>query len=326
MSTDRKLDHIQMALSSQVSNEKLNKRFDYEPLLKGNQLEKNWQVSLLGKSMLFPLWISSMTGGAKEAKEININLAKGAKEFGIGLGLGSCRSLLSSDQRIEDFQVRRYCEDSVLMANLGIAQIEQLWKTNKLEKISELIKTLDADGIFIHINPLQELFQPEGDTYNHTPLDLIARVCELDINVAVKEVGQGMGPRSIAKLSQLPIKIFETAAFGGTNFSILENRRNNIEQTSLDDSLCFVGQSNDEMLVELNRLEKSFETVIFSGGIQSPLDGYYYLRSYREKSLYGLASRILPHARKSYELVQSFLNIETATLMTAKQFLALKGP
>ena len=91
------------------------------------------------------------------AKKINHNLATLAGEFGLGMGLGSCRSILDSDDYLSDFDVRSIIGDDLpLFANLGISQVETLLLENKVYKIESLLESIKADGLIIHINPFQE--------------------------------------------------------------------------------------------------------------------------------------------------------------------------
>ena len=127
----------------------------------------------MGFDLKAPLWVSSMTGGTDLANTINHNLAKAAGEYGFGMGLGSCRSLLTSDEYLSDFYVKTLMPDMPLFANLGIAQCEQLITSGKTSLIKDLISKLDADGLIIHVNPFQEWLQPEGDRFNNPPIDTI---------------------------------------------------------------------------------------------------------------------------------------------------------
>src|SRR5690606_7709496 len=112
------------------------------------------------------LWISSMTGGTKEALQINRNLAQAANEFGLGFGLGSCRSLLTENTRFHEFDLRSMIGDELpFFANLGVAQVEELIAKKELNRLHDMVEKLRADGLIIHINPLQEWFQPEGDRF-----------------------------------------------------------------------------------------------------------------------------------------------------------------
>ena len=225
----RKKDHIELALNSQESS--LDKRFIYEPV-HGNHLGKlNVELDLASKSMKYPLWISSMTGGTEYAGEINHNLARACAEFGLGMGLGSCRSLLYSDEYLADFDVRSTIgNERPLFGNLGIAQIEELMHSGELGRVEELMEKLRIDGLIIHINPLQEWLQPEGDRISVDPIITLQRFLDaLPIPVIVKEVGQGMGYQSLQSLLNLPLEALDFGAHGGTNFSKLELSRSNEE-------------------------------------------------------------------------------------------------
>ncbi|MEO6037978.1 MAG: isopentenyl-diphosphate delta-isomerase, partial [Saprospiraceae bacterium] len=154
----RKQDHIELAFQSQVAAAGLDERFYYEPMLSAHpQSPALRPFSFLGKTLHSPLWVSSMTGGTALAKTINANLARACAEFGMGMGLGSCRQLLYSDDMLADFAVRDTLgTDLPLFANLGVAQIEQLFARRETERIPALLTKLRADGLIIHVNPLQE--------------------------------------------------------------------------------------------------------------------------------------------------------------------------
>lgn len=196
---ERKKDHIELAFKSRIAAEGLDPRFYYEPLLAPHPTSGSLPpVSFLGKTLRLPIWVSSMTGGTAMARIINHNLAKACGAFGMGMGLGSCRQLLYSDEYLPDFDVRDLMGSEVpLFANLGVAQIEQLMENQELERIPILLKKLRADGLIIHVNPLQEALQPEGDVFRLSPLEVIKTVLNtFDALIIVKEVGQGMGPES----------------------------------------------------------------------------------------------------------------------------------
>ena len=165
----RKKDHIDLAFDAQLSVGDLDNRFYYEPLFSRHPdgSAKNIpEVSLAGKTIKLPLWVSSMTGGTAHAATINQNLARASANFGMGMGLGSCRILLHDTDHFKDFDVRSLIGvDQPLFANMGIAQLEDIIAKNDLGKLNEMVARLDADGLIIHVNPLQEWFQPEGDSF-----------------------------------------------------------------------------------------------------------------------------------------------------------------
>ena len=273
-----------------------------------------------------------MTGGTEMAKTINTNLAKACGEYGMGMGLGSCRSLLESDKRIHDFDMRPLLNDQPLYANLGIAQIGELLASRKESLILELVKKLQADGLIIHVNPLQEWLQPEGDIYFESPLDMIKRIIDLDGNlkIIVKEVGQGMGPKSLKALYELPIQAIDFAAGGGTNFSKLELHRASEDQKEKYAGLAQVGHSASEMVEMVNGLRDLHgdnflccETII-SGGVTDYLDGYYLTQKLNGAAIYGQASGFLKHAMGNYESLQQHIESQIKGLKMAHQFLSVR--
>ncbi|MGB1216306.1 MAG: isopentenyl-diphosphate delta-isomerase, partial [Saprospiraceae bacterium] len=172
---DRKKDHINLAFQSQIAQGTLDERFYYEPLLAAHPERGSLpKIRFLGKDMKAPLWVSSMTGGTLVANTINHNLARACGEFGMGMGLGSCRQLLRSDEYLKDFSVRHLMGDNLpLYANLGIAQLEQLLEKGETFLVDNLLEKLQADGLIVHVNPLQEWLQPEGDRFKYPPIETI---------------------------------------------------------------------------------------------------------------------------------------------------------
>ena len=131
--------------------------------------------SFLGRNMNFPIMVSSMTGGTEKAKTINKNLAKVCGEFGLGMGLGSCRQLLYEDKRMHEFDIRQFMPNEPMLINLGIAQIEELLEKQETDRIGLLADRLQADGLIVHINPMQEWLQPEGDRIQHPPIETVEK-------------------------------------------------------------------------------------------------------------------------------------------------------
>jgi len=327
----RKADHIELAFQSQVLSNQIDNRFYYEPMLKGHPQDADTlSLDFLGKKMKAPLWVSSMTGGTDYAKIINHNLAKACGEYGMGMGLGSCRQLLFSDEFLKDFQVRSLIGDAPLYANLGIAQLEELVNTNQLDEVKELVNKLEADGLIIHVNPMQEALQPEGDVIKTSPLETIKRIIDTDLSIIVKEVGQGFGPESMKALLELPIEAIDFAASGGTNFAILELFRASEVELEAYEPLARIGHSAEEMVACYNKIASAknnkiaCKQVIISGGVKTFLDGYYLTQKIQASSVYGQASAFLKHARGSYEELQAHVERQINGLKLANQFLKVK--
>lgn len=322
-----------MAFKSAVVASDVDERFYYEPILSGHPTDKAIpKTNFVGFDLKLPIWVSSMTGGTEWASTINTNLARACGEYGMGMGLGSCRSLLFDDERLHEFDVKKYMPNMPLFANLGIAQIEELVNMNKLTVIKDLIKKLSADGLIIHINPLQEWLQPEGDRYYQSPLELLKRTIEAcpDTSIIVKEVGQGFGPKSLAALYALPIDAVDFAASGGTNFALLELMRSSKDQLNAYSGLAKVGHTAVEMVEMANQLLGNEDEgidpkqTIISGGIKDYLDGYHSISKLRGTAIYGQASSFLRHARDSYEVLQKHVEQQRAGLQVAYTFLTVK--
>jgi len=327
---NRKKNHIELAFKSQIPPVKLDPRFYYEPLLNAHPLGGINPVYLLGKELKVPLWVSSMTGGTRQAGHINRNLAKACREFGMGMGLGSCRIILDDDTHFEDFNMRSIIGDKLpFWANLGIAQVEEMVLKEKTEKASKLVERLRADGLIIHINPMQEWFQAEGDTLELTPLETIKRFLDkFHLPVMVKEVGQGIGPRSLEALLSLPLQAIEFAAFGGTNFARVELLRDESVKNALNEPLSHVGVDAPSMLMHLNQITSRQETlckeVIISGGIKNFLDGYYLVQKSSLPAIYGMASGFLEHARGDYKDLRDFVSAQVKGLEMAYAYLTIR--
>jgi len=329
----RKKDHIDLAFKSQVSKDILDKRFFYEPILSGHPIkEEDLAIDILNSKFKVPIWVSSMTGGTELAKRINTNLSKACEEFGMGMGLGSCRSLLESDDRLSDFDMRINMPSQPLYANLGVAQIEELIKSKKVHLITEVVSKLNADGLIIHVNPMQEWLQPEGDIYHMSPLEMIKRIIDKlpDLKLIIKEVGQGMGPKSLESLYALPIQAIDFAAGGGTNFAKLEIFRSDEDQAHHFEGLAKVGHSALEMVTLANHVIDNLgnrclckETII-SGGVSDYLDGYYLINKLNSKAIYGQASTFLKHSMGDYEELKSHITFQIKGLRMANAFLTVK--
>lgn len=328
--SERKTDHLDFAIKSQESSLNVDNRFMYEPML-GNISDVDLSMNFLDTVFEAPIWISSMTGGTDKAAIINKNLAKVCSQFGLGMGLGSCRQLLDDNTHLEDFKIRKYINNRPLYANLGIAQIEQLIKSNKTEKINELLKKLEVDGLIVHVNPIQEFTQPEGDLLLERPIDTIKKLIEkTNFKIIVKEVGQGMGYESIKELLKLPIEAVDFAAFGGTNFAKLELLRNTSKSNHQYNAFINIGHTADEMVEFVNNIkedtevEKKCTQIIISGGIKSFLDGYYYKEKISLPSIYGMASEFLKYANGEYEALEEYVSKHIEGLRMAKAYLKIK--
>lgn len=331
-SASRKQDHIELAFQSVVQAAQSDTRFYYEPLLAPHPAGTALPFTFLGKEMGLPLWVSSMTGGTELAGVINKNLARACAEFGMGMGLGSCRNLLYSDTYFDDFNLRPIIgPDLPFFANLGVAQVEELLARGEINRLTDMVGKLAADGIIVHVNPLQEWLQPEGDRFQQAPIETIQALLEVvRFPVIVKEVGQGMGPESIRALLQLPIAALDFGALGGTNFARLELQRAIKADRELFDNVALVGHTALEMVNFVNAIlaeqteRIQCKQVIISGGIRSFLDGWHLIHKVNMPAIYAQGSGFLAHARGDYEQLRAYVAGQARGLALAQAFLKVK--
>lgn len=325
----RKQNHLDLAFASQ--SDLMDGRFYYEPMLEGHPKQSDLPIQFGNRTMRYPIWISSMTGGTSAAGQLNKILAKTAGKYGFGMGLGSCRIIIEDNTYFDDFNLRPILGDaSPLFANVGIAQIERLIDNGQASKLKTLVDKLDADGLIIHVNPLQEWLQPEGDIIQRSPLTTIKQLLnEIDTPIIVKEVGQGFGPESMKELLKLPILAIDFAANGGTNFSKLELLRNKPLQEYYEDVIS-LGHSAAEMVNFLNTAiqelgaDRKCDNVIISGGVKNFLDGYYLISKSEIPAIYGQASPFLKHANEGQEALDAFAEMQIKGLLMAQNFLTIR--
>lgn len=222
-------------------------------------------TTFLGKQLAFPFLISSMTGGPQKAGHINRNLAVAAEEAKVALGLGSMRVIARDPSAAASFQVRDLCPSIPLLANLGLVQLNEGWGA---EEINGLIDAVQADGIFLHVNPLQEAIQPEGDT---NFAGLVKRLSEVlphvKAPVIVKEVGAGIDPVSASMLVEAGVTWIDVAGTGGTSWAWVEGYR---REDRLGHLFRGVGISTAAALIGARDLPGV--QLIGSGGVRSGLD------------------------------------------------------
>ena len=327
---DRKLQHIELTNSSQAEQSPLSDMFYYEPLHGAHADTVDLSVRFVGKKLSLPLWISSMTGGTGKARHINNNLSQVAGKKQIGFALGSCRPLLDSDEYFDDFHLKKYTSEAPYWANLGVAQVSELLLQGRMDEINNLLKRLEVDGLIIHVNPLQEWMQPEGDQFVENPLATIKKTFDkISFPVIVKEVGQGMGPKSLKSLMELPLSAIEFAAYGGTNFTTLEKLRST-GALEIHDRVTRIGHTALEMVEMTNKIIKENPTIscqsfIISGGVRDYLTGYYLMNKSLGNCVFGMASPFLNHANEGVDKLVSFVSEIEKGLQLANQYLSVRN-
>ena len=183
---------------------------------------------VFGKTLAVPLLISSMTGGTNVARDINLHLAEAAQEMGIAMGVGSQRAAIVDPMFADTFRVRSAAPDILLFANLGAVQFNYGFTADDARKAVEMV---DADALFLHLNPLQEAVQAEGDRNWSGLLRKIGDLAPaLDVPVVVKEVGNGISADLARRLVEAGIAGIDVAGAGGTSWSEVEAHRQGDEK------------------------------------------------------------------------------------------------
>ncbi len=301
----RKLDHIHI-VSEDGAVDRRRHYFDqirltHRALPELNLSDVNPSTIFLGKKLSFPLLISSMTGGAdEELVKINRNLAVAAEAEGVALAVGSQRVFLSDDAAAESFRLRELAPTVPLIGNLGAVQLNYHLGFADCEAA---VKVLDADALYLHLNPLQEAVQPEGDTdFSHLRDKIATIVQTLKEPVIVKEVGAGISPEDVEHLLAAGVKHIDVAGTGGTSWSMVESRRG--DDPSLGELFGDWGIPTPVALRKMKPYRHEVE-LIASGGVRNGIDMVKSL--ILGASLCGMARPFLDPARDSAAAVRTVI-------------------
>ena len=270
----RKADHIKINLEEDVRSALTtgleNYRFIHEALPELDLKRIDTSLNLFGKKLNSPILISSMTGGTAEAETLNLRLAEAAQECGLAMGVGSQRAAIEHSEQASTFQVRRVAPDILLFANIGAVQFKYGYGIDQCRKAVEMIQ---ADALYLHLNPLQEAVQDAGDTNFEGLAKKIEAICtQLEVPVIAKEVGWGISERTAKLLSNCGVSAIDVAGAGGTSWSQVEMHRAPDEFTR-QLAATFVGWGIPTAESILNVKKAVYDMTIFaSGGIKDGLD------------------------------------------------------
>jgi len=221
----RKADHIRINLDEDVGFDRLTVgfeqyRFIHQALPELDLKAVSLTTRLFHKSLQAPVLISSMTGGTEQARQINLNLAQAAQHYGVAMGLGSQRAGIQHPEVADTFKVRSVAPDILLFANLGAVQFNYGYD---VEHCIEAVQMIEADALILHLNPLQEAVQPEGDVNFSGLVRKIEAVCKrLPVPVIAKEVGWGISEQAAKMLADAGVAAIDVAGSGGTSWSQVE--------------------------------------------------------------------------------------------------------
>ncbi|WP_246945020.1 type 2 isopentenyl-diphosphate Delta-isomerase [Bacillus pinisoli] len=266
----RKADHIQICLNDNVNGRGITTGFEHysfihQALPEVDFTEIKVDISFLEKKVATPFLISSMTGGTEKAMTINHNLAIAAQEKGWSFGVGSGRAAVEDPKRAYTFQVRKYAPSIPIIANVGAVQLNYGFGIDECKKIVDLV---EADALVLHLNSLQELIQPEGNTNFRGLFQKIEELCRsFHLPIGVKEVGWGINGQLAKRLFESGISFVDVAGAGGTNWSQVEKHRStNPLKRAVADAISGLGIPTAECLVDIKQNEGT-GTLIASGGL-----------------------------------------------------------
>lgn len=288
ITAERKHSHVDICLNREVCFDLQDTglgawRFEHNAAPEIDFKEIDLSTEFLGKKIGLPIMISSMTGGYSDALALNRTLAEAAERFRIPLGVGSMRQALEGSAHHESFSVvRKSAPSAPIYANIGAPEVAAGLSR---EQLSILIELVEADALIVHLNPAQELFQPEGSTNFSGFLDKLNDItATIDVPVIAKEVGCGISPSAARKLADAGVRAIDVAGAGGISWQKVEEHRyldrfgheERFSPSALGELLNW-GIPTAECLTSIRELkqrnpEYAALGVISSGGIRNGLD------------------------------------------------------
>lgn len=321
----RKADHIRIAAAYNVQAKNVKTGFEeiyllHKALPEINRDEIDLSVNVFGHAFKAPIIADALTGGTPKAEKINAAIAAAVEKLGLGMSVGSQRAALEDEKLARTFHAaRKKAPSAFIMANIGAVQ---LVKGYTLREIKRAIEMIDADALAVHLNPLQEAIQPEGETCFKGILERLSEVAgQLDVPVIVKETGAGIAAEEAEKLEAVGVKGINISGAGGTSFAAVEYYRareaENAAQSRLGETFWDWGIPTAVSLIEV--VQSVQIPVIASGGMRSGLDAAKALSL--GASLVGFAHPILSAALKGEKGVEETLMLLIEELKNA-MFLA----
>ena len=272
---NRKSEHLRVCIEEDVEFQQLTSdlekyRFTHCCLPELDRSDIELGTTFLGKSLKAPILISSMTGGTELAHLVNTRLATVAQRYGLAMGVGSQRIALEQPELAPTFAVRSLAPDILLLANLGAVQLNY---GCGLEDCLKLVELLEADALILHLNPLQEWVQSEGDSNFKGLLAKIEQICaQLPVPVIAKEVGNGISAVMAKQLIEAGVAAIDVAGAGGTSWAKVESQRaKDNRQRHLGQVFADWGLPTAECITAIRSMNSTIP-LIASGGLKNGLD------------------------------------------------------
>jgi isopentenyl-diphosphate delta-isomerase len=270
----RKKEHIRLCLTDDVSfknksNGFENYEFEHYAITEVDLSKISFKRRFFGKEINYPLIISCMTGGTSSSENINAQLALSANELKIPLGVGSQRQALENEEHHSTYKIiRKNAPDIPVLGNIGASQ---LVKFDSFSPVKFLVNLVEADVMVVHINPVQELIQKNGEVDFKYFLKKLKKLIKfLNVPVIVKEVGAGISKKAAERLLDAGVSGIDVAGSGGTSWSgveILRNKGDNNHEFwdwGLPTSYC---------LREIAKLKSKYKFLLIgSGGLYNGTD------------------------------------------------------
>lgn len=315
---NRKADHLRICLDQSVQCQQVTTglehyRFTHCCLPELDYTDIDLSTQFLGKPLNAPLLISSMTGGTEQAKTINFRLAAIAQTYGLAMGVGSQRISIERPTVADTFAVRSVAPDILLFANLGAVQLNYQYG---LEECRQVIDGLEADALILHLNPLQECVQTEGDkNFRHLFAQIEALCRTLPVPVIAKEVGNGVSGALANRLIEVGVAAIDVAGAGGTSWALVESERaTDDRQRRLGKTFADWGIPTAECIAQVRAVSSTIP-LIASGGLRNGLEVAKAIAM--GANLAGLAFPFLQAANDSEEALHELVAILTAEIGTA---------
>jgi len=303
----RKADHVRLALKSENQTQNLSGlsrvRLLHEALPDINFGDVTLETSFFGEKASSPMFVSSMTAGHSQSALLNSRIADAAEARGWVMGVGSQRKQLFDSQAIQEWQLfRQRFKKLKLLGNLGLTQLIEV--TN--DDVKDLVDSIEATGMIIHTNPLQEAIQPEG-----TPdfrggfkrLEDLAR--NLQVPVILKETGCGFSKRTLLRLKGIGIRVVDVSGLGGTHWGRIEGKRaKSTGNFEISDTFKDWGISTVDSLRWAQEIKPDYE-VWASGGVRSGLDAAKFFGL--GAKMVGVAQPVMAAATKDSDTVHKLL-------------------
>jgi len=275
---ERKNDHLEICLRENVQARRVTTgfedvRFVHKALPEINRKEINLSTKVFNHKFSAPFIVESMTGGTPNTAKINTAIARAVEELGLGMGVGSQRAAIEDPEVEKTFHVaRKEAPNAFIIANIGAPQLARGYRVKEAKKAVEM---LDADALAVHLNPLQEAVQPEGETNYAGVLEAIEKIVEgMDVPVIVKETGCGIAAAEAKQLEAIGVAAIDVAGAGGPSWAAVEYYRaksqRNMSRQRLGETFWDWGIPTASSLIETS--QSVALPVIASGGIRSGLD------------------------------------------------------